>query len=213
MVLVKKSVSSGGAPSLDILAAKLKIVEAELSLEEKEIKLDNGRSFMAEPNLNVKVEVVANLVDPGNDEGVKFYDRFKLKQDDDGDWVFAKYSKLGNLIAVRYGEDWFEDPDAEFEEGDFEDFEFVAQIEPKTDSKGKPLTGSTINWKSIRPAGGAEEKTAEEIKAEAEASAKADANIKNAQNTSELRNAIKEKARLKVEATREEEEDFDDIPV
>jgi hypothetical protein len=168
MVMVKKSASSGGAPSLDILAAKLRIVEAELSLEEKEIKLDNGRSFMAEPNLNVKVEVVANLVDPGNDEGVKFYDRFKLKQDD-GDWVFAKYSKLGNLIAVRYGEDWFEDPDAEFEEGDFEDFEFVAQVEPKTDSKGKPLAGSTINWKSIRPAGGADEREAKEKDAAAEA--------------------------------------------
>src|SRR5215208_3511273 len=162
MVLVKKSAgNSGGVPSLDILAAKLRIVEAELSLEEREVKLDNGRTFMAEPNLNVKVEVVANMVDPGVDEGVRFYDRFKLKKDD-GEWSFAKYSKLGNLIIVRYGEEWFEDPRAEFEEADFEDFEFIAQIEPKTDSKGKPLTGSTINWKSIRPAGGAEEKVVKE---------------------------------------------------
>jgi hypothetical protein len=164
MVIVKKSATGGGAPSLDILAAKLRIVEAELSLEEREVKLDNGRTFMAEPNLNVKVEVVANMVDPGVDEGAKFYDRFKLKKDD-GDWSFAKYSKLGNLIIVRYGEDWFDDPRAEFEEADFEDFEFIAQVEPKTDSKGKPLTGSTINWKSIRPAGGAEEKEAKEARA------------------------------------------------
>ena len=162
MVLVKKSAgNSGGAPSLDILAAKLRIVEAELSLEEREVKLDNGRTFMAEPNLNVKVEVVANMVDPGVDEGVKFYERFKLKKDDQGDWSFAKYSKLGNLIIVRYGEDWFNDPRAEFEEADFEDFEFIAQVEPKTDSKGKPLRGSTINWKSIRPAGGLEEEAKE----------------------------------------------------
>jgi hypothetical protein len=167
MVLVKKSAgNSGGAPSLDILAAKLRIVEAELSLEEREVNLDNGRTFMAEPNLNVKVEVVANRVDPGVDEGAKFYDRFKLKKDD-GEWSFAKYSKLGNLIIVRYGEDWFDDPRAEFEEADFEDFEFIAQVEPKTDSKGKPLTGSTINWKSIRPAGGAEEKEAKEARASA----------------------------------------------
>lgn len=168
MVMVKKSSSGGGAPSLDILAAKLRIVEAELSLEEKQVNLDNGRSFTAEPNLNVKVEVVKNLVEPGNEEGVKFYDRFKLKKDEDGDWTFAKYSKLGNLIMVRYGEEWFEDPGAEFEEGDFEEFEFVAQVEPKTDSKGKPLTGSTINWKSLRAAGGAEEKEAEEKVAKAE---------------------------------------------
>jgi hypothetical protein len=168
MVMVKKSAgNSGGAPSLDILAAKLRIVEAELSLEEREVKLDNGRTFMAEPNLNVKVEVVANMVDPGVDEGVKFYDRFKLKKDDDGDWSFAKYSKLGHLLIVRYGEEWFDDPGAEFEEADFEDFEFIAQVERKTDSKGKPLTGSTINWKSIRPAGGAEEKEAKEARASA----------------------------------------------
>jgi hypothetical protein len=168
MVMVKKSAgNTGGAPSLDILAAKLRIVEAELSLEEREVNLDNGRTFMAEPNLNVKAQVVANMVDPGVDEGVKFYDRFKLKKDDEGDWSFARYSKLGNLIMVRYGEDWFDDPRAEFEEADFEDFEFIAQVEPKTDSKGKPLTGSTINWKSIRPAGGAEEKVARESRTSA----------------------------------------------
>jgi hypothetical protein len=166
MVFVKKSAGNSGAPSLDILAAKLRIVEAELSLEESEVKLDNGRTFMAEPNVSVKVEVAANMVDPGVDEGVRFYDRFKLKKDD-GDWSFAKYSKLGNLIIVRYGEEWFDDPGAEFEEADFEDFEFIAQVEPKTDSKGKPLTGSTINWKSIRPAGGAEEKEAKEARASA----------------------------------------------
>ena len=171
MVLVKKSAgNSGGAPSLDILAAKLRIVEAELSLEEREVKLDNGRSFTAEPNLNVKVEVLANLVDPGVDEGVKFYDRFKLKKDDDGEWAFLKYSKLGNLIVVCYGEEWFEDPNTEFEEPSFEGFEFIAQVEPKTDSKGKPLTGSIINWKSIRPAGGAEEKVVKEKVAESKAS-------------------------------------------
>src|ERR671910_1651594 len=168
MVMVKKSAgNTAGAPSLDILAAKLRIVEAELSIEEREIKLDNGRTFMAEPNLNLKVEVVVNMVDPGVDEGVRFYDRFKLKKDDQGDWSFAKYSKLGNLIIVRYGEEWFDDRGAEFEEADFEDFEFIAQVEPKTDSKGKPLRGSTINWKSIRPAGGAEEKAVQNAVEEA----------------------------------------------
>jgi hypothetical protein len=162
MVMVKKSATGGGAPSLDILAAKLRIVEAELSLEEKKVNLDNGRSFTAEPNLNCKIEVVKNLVDAGVDEGVKFYDRFKLKKDESGEWAFLKYSKLGNLIVVRYGEEWFEDAEAEFEESDFEGFEFVAQVEPKTDSKGKPLTGSVINWKSMRPAGGVEEKAVKE---------------------------------------------------
>lgn len=171
MVMVKKSAGGGGAPNLDLLAAKLRIIETELSLEEKQVKKKDGGTFTAEPNFNVKVEVLKNLVDPGNDEGVKFYDRFRLKQDEDGDWTFAEYSKLGKLITVRYGEDWHEDVNAEFEEADFDDFEFVAQVEPKTDPKGNPLPGSTINWKSIRPAGGADEREAEirEAKASAEA--------------------------------------------
>jgi hypothetical protein len=171
MVMVKKSATSGGAPRLDILAARLRIVEAELSLEEKQVNLDNGRSFVAEPNLNCKIEIVRNLVDPGADEGVKFYDRFKLKRDEDGDWTFAKYSKLGNLIGVRYGEEWFEDPEAEFEEAHFEDFEFIAAVKPKTDPKGKQLKGSVIDWESMRPAGGAEER---EAKAKAEANTDAE---------------------------------------
>jgi hypothetical protein len=46
------------AHTLDILAAKVRIVEAELTLEEKEVRLENGTSFMAEPNLNCKIAVV-----------------------------------------------------------------------------------------------------------------------------------------------------------
>ena len=160
MVMVKKSNESGGAPSLDILAAKLRIVEAEFFAEPYEVNLDSGRSFEADPNVNVRIEVLKNLVEPGKDEGERFYDRFKLKQDKNGDWVFAKYSKLGNLMKVLYGQNWFEDQTAGFDENDLLGFEFVAQVEPKQDNNGKPLPGSTINWKSMRPAGGAEEKDA-----------------------------------------------------
>lgn len=162
MCEVKKSVARGGAPSLDILAAKLRILEAEFRPEPYDVPMDSGRSFTADPNVNVKVEVVKNLVEAGKDEGVKFYDRFKLKQDDDGDWVFAKYSKLGNLMMVLYGKDWFEDEKAGFNENDLLDFEFIAQVEPKRDRNGKPLPGSSIDWKSIRPAGGADEAEAED---------------------------------------------------
>jgi hypothetical protein len=160
VVMVKKSNESGGAPSLDILAAKLRIVEAEYIDEPYEVNLDNGRSFEADPNVNIRVEVLKNLVEPGKDEGEKFYDRFKLKQDRNGDWVFARYSKLGNLMMVLYGQVWFEDEEVGFDENDLLDFEFIAQVEPKQDNNGKPLAGSTINWKSMRPAGGADEKEA-----------------------------------------------------
>lgn len=161
MVMVKKSNESGGAPSLDILAAKLRIVETEFFSDPYVVNLDSGRSFEADPNVNVRVEVLENLVEPGKDEGERFFDRFKLKQDKNGDWVFAKYSKLGHLMMVLYGRDWFEDETAGFDENDLLGFEFIAQVEPKQDNSGKPLAGSTINWKSMRPAGEAEEKDAQ----------------------------------------------------
>jgi hypothetical protein len=39
MVVVKKSNESGGAPSLDILAAKLRVVEAEFFADPYEVNL------------------------------------------------------------------------------------------------------------------------------------------------------------------------------
>jgi hypothetical protein len=170
MVKIRKSESSG-PPELDILAAQLKVLDADLTLEEKEVRPENGRAFMAEPNLNLRIEVLKNLVEPGIFEGKTFFDRFKLKKDENGEWAFLKYSKLGNLIRLRYGEKWFADEEAEFEETDFEGFEFIAKVEPRTDAKGNALPGSTINWKSMRPAdkhAEAEIRRAQEVLDEAE---------------------------------------------
>jgi hypothetical protein len=201
MVFVKTS-TGGGAPSLDILAARLKVLEAELSLEEKEVVPEKGKPFMAEPNLNLKLEVIKNLVEPGVDEGTRFYDRFKLKKDDKDEWVFAKYSKLGNLIQVLYGKEWFENENAEFNENDLLDFEFIAQVEPKTDPKGNPLTGSTINWKSIRHAGGAEGETAKELEKEAGRDIGEDM----------IRARRAAKAAARQDKPEVDEKDFDDLP-
>jgi hypothetical protein len=158
MTKVKKSAEGAGAENLDILAAKLQVVEVEFFPEPYTVDLDNGRSFESDPNVNCRIKVVKNLVDPGKDEGEQFFDRFKLKKDKDGDWIFSKYSKLGSLIQVLYGEDWFDDPDAEFNEEDVVNFEFIAQVKPKQDRSGKTIPGSTIQWDSMRPAGGADER-------------------------------------------------------
>src|SRR5829696_3862865 len=138
MVKVKKSAEGTGAENLDILATKLQIVEAEYYGEPYTVDLDNGRSFESDPNVNLRLKVVKNLVEPGKEEGEQFYDRFKLKKDKDGDWIFAKYSKLGSLIQVLYGEDWFTSDD-EFNEEDLVNFEFIAQVKPKQDRSGKTI--------------------------------------------------------------------------
>src|SRR5829696_1519189 len=116
MVKVKKSTGSADMPRMDILAAWLKVVEANLELEAKEINLDDGRSFVADPNLSLKFEIVKNMVDAGAHEGATFYDRFKLKLvGEDQERIISSFSKLGNLITLRYGEEWFEDDDAEID--------------------------------------------------------------------------------------------------
>jgi hypothetical protein len=70
----------------------------------------------------------------------------------------SRCSKLGNLLVVRYSEEWFDDPDAEFLEEDFEDFVFACRILPKTNPKGEKLKGSTVDWQSMRPAQADKEK-------------------------------------------------------
>ncbi len=174
MVYVKKSKDSGGAPNLDILAAKLRILEAEFNPEPYEVNMDNGTSFTADPNLNCLIRVEKNLVEPGKDEGATFYDRFKLKQNKKGEWEVTKFSKLGNLVVTRYGDEWFDDPDAPLNEEDFEDWAFIGQVEPKQDRNGKIIPGSTVNWKGMRRAGRAEEREAEQAKAQAESASLAD---------------------------------------
>jgi hypothetical protein len=102
-------------------------------------------------------------------EGARLYDRFKLKKSDDGDYAIAKFSKLGNLVQARYGERWFDDPRAEFDEGDFIDFEFICRLEPKRDAQGRELKGTVVDWASIRRAGPGEEKEVRERAALAKA--------------------------------------------
>jgi hypothetical protein len=158
MVIVRKSSGTREIESLDILAAVVRVLETNLQLEPREIELPNGQSFTADPNLSLKLQVEKNLVEPGVHEGVVFWDRFKLKSGELGEWFMSRCSKLGNLLVVRYSEEWFDDPDAEFLEEDFEDFVFACRILPKTNPKGEKLKGSTVDWQSMRPAQADKEK-------------------------------------------------------
>ncbi len=169
MVFVKKSDGSEGIPRLDILAARLKILEATYQPEPEEVTPPTGKPFVSDPNVNIFVEVVQNLVSPGQHVGERFYDRFKLKQGKQGEWFFAKFSKLGNLLLLhpKYGAEWFSDESSGFEESDLVGFEFIGPVEGKVDPKGNPIAGSTINWKGMRPLGVAEELEARNDKAKA----------------------------------------------
>ncbi len=147
MVLKKAPKKEMEAPVMDIGVAQIKIHNPELQEEPREIDTNDGRTFTAEPNLNTELEVVVDFGD-GAYDGVKFYERFKIKQDDDGDWTVRDGTKLGALAKARYGQDFF-NSDIEFHEEDFEGFVFQAKIQPKKNLGTGQITGSTVNWEPI----------------------------------------------------------------
>ncbi len=148
MTITKKSgKKETTAPVIDLMQAKVKILEAELHPEPYEVTNTAGTTFTIDPNLNCKIEIVDDL-DEGDYDGTKFYDSFKLKQDEDGDWTIRDGTKLGALAKARYGNDFFE-TDQVFDEDDLEGFVFMAKIEPKTNFSTGKVTGSMLNWETI----------------------------------------------------------------
>jgi hypothetical protein len=148
MVLIKKAKKrEATAPVLDLPVAKVKIIETELQAEPREIETNSGETFTSEPNLNTLIEVVDDFAD-GECDGVRFYERFRLKQDGDGEWELRDGTKLGALAKARYGNDFFES-DVEFSAADFEGFVFQARVQPKTNFKTGQTIGSTLNWETI----------------------------------------------------------------
>jgi len=148
MAIPKKSAKKEtSAPVIDLMQAKVKILEAELHSEPYEVTNTAGITFTIDPNLNCKMEVVDDL-DDGEYDGVKFYDSFKLKQDEDGDWTIRDGTKLGALAKARYGNDFFETEQV-FDEADLGGFVFMAKVEPKTNFSTGKVTGSMLNWETI----------------------------------------------------------------
>jgi hypothetical protein len=150
MAVVKKiqKREATGPPTLDLPQAKIQIVSAELQSEPARIVKPNGDSFMANPNVNCRLKVLDDFSD-GEFDGVEFFDRFRLKQDEDTkEWGIWPDSKLGNLAKAFYGDDFFTS-DAVFNADDLEGFIFQARIEPRQDLQKRPIPGSTVHFKTI----------------------------------------------------------------
>jgi hypothetical protein len=148
MALKKGQKKESQAPVLDIPVARLKIVECELFEEPQEIETNDGRTFTAEPHFNTRLEIVDDFGE-GEHDGVQFYERFKLKVDEeDGGWELRDGTKFGALAKARYGNGFFEG-DQEFAEEDFDGFVFQAKVQPKKNLATGQIVGSTLNWETI----------------------------------------------------------------
>jgi hypothetical protein len=145
----KKDAGSSGAPVLDISRAHVRLVDVEEHVEPYTITRKSDKAtFMLDPQFSCTVEVLDDG-QGGEDNGTKFFEGFRYKQDKNGNWFNQQNSKLGMLTnVVKPG--YFEDPSIpELEASDLEGFEMLCRIKPKKSSSGQ-ATGSTIEWDTMQ---------------------------------------------------------------
>lgn len=143
----KSAAKEGEAPVIELPQAKVKILEATLYDEPRDIQKQDGSWFTADPNLNCKLVVEDDLAD-GSYDGVEFYDSFRLKQEDDGEWTVRDGTKLGALAKARYGNNFF-DTDQVLDEADLVGFVFMTKLQQKTDIRGTKMQGTICNHETI----------------------------------------------------------------
>ncbi len=147
----KKDEGGAGAPVLNILQAHVRLSDVEEHTEPYTVsRKSDGAQFTLEPGFNVTVEVVDDG-DDGQDNGARFFETFKYKQDSDGNWFNKQNSKLGQLTnVVKPG--YFDDasiPDLTAE--DLEGFEMICRIKPKKNPNTGQIVGSSVDWETMKP--------------------------------------------------------------
>src|SRR5918996_641687 len=145
----KKDAGGSGAPILDILNAHVRLIDVEEHIEPYTItRKSDGATFTLDPQFSCTIEVIDDGAD-GTDNGAKFFEGFRYKQDKNGNWFNQENSKLGMLTnVVKPG--YFEDPSIpELEASDLEGFEMLCRIKPKKSSSGQAI-GSTIEWDTMQ---------------------------------------------------------------
>lgn len=145
----KKDAGGTGAPVLDILNAHVRLLDVEEYIEPRTVmRKSDGRSFTFDPAFNCTVEIVDDGAD-GADNGTRFYESFKYKQDKEGKWFNQQNSKLGALTEVVKPGYFDDDSIDELDASDLEGFEMQCRIKPKKNQSGI-VTGSTIEWDTMR---------------------------------------------------------------
>ena len=147
-IIAKSAKKESAAPVIELPQAKIMILEAELHPEPYEVTSKTGNTFTIDPNLNCQLQIVDDLSD-GTQDATKFYDSFKLKQDEEsGDWTIRDGTKLGALAKAYYGNGFFE-TDKPFDEEDLIGFVLMSRVEPKRNFSTGQVTGSMLSWETI----------------------------------------------------------------
>ena len=145
----KKDAGGSGAPVLNIPRAHVRLIDVEEHVEPYTITRKSDKAtFTLDPQFSCTVEVIDDG-QSGDDNGAKFFEGFRYKQDKNGEWFNQENSKLGMLTnVVKPG--YFEDPSMpELAEDDLEGFEMLCRIKPKKNSSGQVI-GSTTEWDTMQ---------------------------------------------------------------
>jgi len=147
----KKDDGGTGAPVLNILSAHVKLFDVEEYEKPYTVtRKTDGAEFTLDPGFKCTVEVIDDNRD-GSDDGAKFFESFKYKQDADGEWFNKENSKLGmltNVVKPGYFED---DSIPDLSEDDLEGFEMICRVKPKKNPNTGQVIGSTIDWETMQP--------------------------------------------------------------
>jgi hypothetical protein len=148
----KKDEGGAAAPVLDILSAHVRLSDVEEHTEPHTVtRKADGAQFTLDPSFEVSVEIVDDG-QGGPDNGVKFYESFKYKQDaESGEWFNKENSKLGQLTNVAKP-GYFEDESIPaLAAEDLEGFEMRCRVKPKKNPNTGAVIGSTIDWETMQP--------------------------------------------------------------
>jgi hypothetical protein len=153
----------------DIMKARVRLFDVEEHIEPFTVtRKSDGATFTLDPQFKCQVEVVDDYSD-GSFNGEKFFESFRYKWNKREErWENAENSKLGALTKVCKP-NYFEDrriPDLTAD--DLEDFEMDCRIKPRKTPDGR-VTGTTIDWETMRPVQGAVERSRVAKQAEIEA--------------------------------------------
>lgn len=148
----KKDEGGSGAPVLNILSAHVRLSDVEEHTEPYTVtRKSDGAQFTLDPGFNCSVEVVDDR-QGGDDNGTKFFELFKYKQDKEtGQWVNQENSKLGALTEVVKPGYFEDDSIPELSAEDLEGFEMVCRNKPKKNPNTGTVIGSTIDWETMQP--------------------------------------------------------------
>ena len=150
----KKDDGSSGAPVLNIPNARVRLTDVEEHVKPYTVtRKSDGMSWTLDPAFNCTVEIVDDGAD-GSDNGVTFFESFKYKnekKDKSGGWINQQNSKLGALTEVVKPGYFDDDSIAELDASDLEGFEMKCRIKPKKNPSTGAVTGSTIDWETMRP--------------------------------------------------------------